>query len=236
MTERTFPRALDRASVPSSLGLPILASLAGILVLTAAAVAGTAQTSPVSTELFRYRCESSISMEDVTLFGNGTLRLRQGKPEQRSMLLLELTPSRRDDIIARLRKLDLEEATTFGGELEGDWVEQCSLTMDLEGRRRARFQFHRLDILSLSLQRSVDLGRELIALVRKEALFEGLPRGYEPRLGDYLRRWDGEVFEVVGFTAKGNGIEVHSTSQPMGFYIANQDLRSVFVGVEEEPP
>ena len=238
MTEITFAALSDRDSGSAILRVAIRASLVGILVLTAAAdaVAGTAQTSAVSTELFRYACESSIGMEEVTLFGNGTLRLRQGKPEQRSMLLLELTPARRDDIVARLNKLDVEEATTFGGELEGDWVEQCSLALDLEGRERSRFQFHRLDSLSLGLQRGVDLGRELIALVRREALFEGLPRDYEPRLGDYLRRWDGEVFEVVGFTAKGGGIEVHSTTQPTGFYIANQNLRSVFVALEEEAP
>jgi len=194
------------------------------------------QTSLVSTEVFRYRCESEISMEEVTLFGNGTLRLRQGKPENRSMLLLELTPDRRDALVARIARLNVEEAVAFGGQLEGDWVDQCSLVLDSYGDEPSRFSFHRLDSLSLGLQTAVNLGRELMEMVRKEALFEGLPSGYEPRIGDYLRRWDGEVFEVVGFTNGDVGVEVMSTSQPIGFYIAIKDLRSVFVGIETEFP
>ena len=202
----------------------------------ALAASAPAPVSPVSVELFRYRCRSEIGLQDVTLFGNGTLRLLQGPREQRRMRLLELGPDDLEDLRARLLELALEETATFGGDLEGEWIGQCLLELGLPEREPSRFRFHVFDTLSLELQRAVDLGRELIELVTIRADYLGLPNGYEPKIGDFLRRADGELFEVVAYTGEGRGVELHGFEQPLAIYVAIADLRRVFVELLADPP
>ena len=194
------------------------------------------QRSPISTEVFRLDCRSELSSSDVTLFGNGTLRLREGLHDRRSLLLLELDPAQREELVARLKELDLRDVDTFGGELEGEWVEQCRLRLALPDRSPAEAVFHRLDTLSLRLQTAVNLADELAQRIRDQALFDGLPHGYEPRIGDFLRRPDGEIFEVMGFTADDRAVEMAGLDQPLVIYIPVEELSAVFLELLPERP
>jgi hypothetical protein len=186
-------------------------------------------------EWFRYDCRSELSSEDVTLFGNGTVRLRRGLDGRRVMQLAELEPSELADWRARLEELSFEEVDRFGAGVSGEWVDQCTIETALPARESQRLRFHRLDSLSLDLQRAVDLGRELIDLASLRAPYSGLPRDYEPEPGDILRRGIGGVFEVVGFTSDGRGVELVGLDQPLQIYVALADLRQVFVSLETDP-
>ena len=189
----------------------------------------SAQRSLISTEVFRYDCRSEFSSTDVTLFGNGTLRLREGLHDRRNMLLLELDPVELEELLARLGELDLRDVDAFGGTLEGDWVGQCILKLELADRSPVEAAFHRLDTLSLRLQTAVNLGEELASRVRERAQFDRLPRGYQPRIGDFLRRPDGDIFEVMGFTSDDRGVEMAGLDQPIIIYVPVEELAALFL-------
>ncbi|HXU46194.1 MAG TPA: hypothetical protein VN783_11760, partial [Thermoanaerobaculia bacterium] len=59
-----------------------------------------------------------------------------------------------------------------------------------------------------------------------------LPEGYAPAPGDRLRRADGVLFEIHGFTDDGKGIELRGVEQPLTIYLRKEDLRQLFVAVE----
>ena len=226
--------ALDPSPAAPARKLP-WGLLAALLALTAMP-GRAAQLSPISTELFRLDCRSEFSSTDVTLFANGTLRLREGLHDRRNMLLLELDPVQLEEVVARMEELDLLDVDTFGGELEGEWVGQCLLRLALPDRLPAEVTFHRLDTLSLRLQRAVNLGDELAQRIRDRALFDGLPKGYQPRIGDFLRRADGEIFEVMGFTSDDRGVEMAGLDQPIIIYIPVEELSAVFLELLPERP
>jgi len=223
--------------VPRPIDLPVLGAVSLPLLLGiglgSAAVAGN--ESPVTQEWFRYDCRSELSSEDLTLFGNGTLRLRRGFEDRRTMQLVELESEELQHLRTRLDGLAFEDGETFGSGVSGEWVDQCTLDVDLPGRSAQRFRFHRLDSLSLDLQRAVDLGQELIELAAQRAPYSGLPRDYEPMPGDYLLRGIGGVFEVIGLTSDGRGVELVGIDQPLLIFVAADDLRSVFVELLDDP-
>jgi hypothetical protein len=58
-----------------------------------------------------------------------------------------------------------------------------------------------------------------------------LPTGYEPAVGDVLRRVDGVLFEVQGRTADELGLELQGVNQPLTVYIAKDRVAEVFVAL-----
>ena len=192
--------------------------------------------SLISTEFYRYECRSDYESFDVTLFGNGTLRLREGPHDRRNLLLLELDPVQLQDVVARLENLDLTDVQSFGGDLDGEWLGQCKLMLGVPERPPARLVFHQFDTLSLELRRAVGIGEELSQTIRERAPFRGLPRDYEATIGDYLRRTDGEVFEVMGFSADDRALELAALEQPIIIYVAVESLHEVFVDLLPERP
>ena len=48
-----------------------------------------------------------------------------------------------------------------------------------------------------------------------------------------MRRGDGELFEVIGLTSDGKGVELNGINQPITIYVALADFRSVFVAKED---
>ena len=74
---------------------------------------------------------------------------------------------------------------------------------------------------------------ELETLARTRAVHGTLPKDYEPKPGDFVRRGDGELFEVIGFTSDGQGVELNGINQPVTIYVALADFRSVFVAKED---
>jgi hypothetical protein len=183
-------------------------------------------------ERLRYDCRAENHRRDVTLFANGTLRLRQGEPGSEAMWLLELLPEDRDAYLARLAGDDRGETERDASTVGGDWIERCRLTIHLPGKLPEEYELGRFDSLSLALRRAVEIAEELVARVDTAAPPEGatrLPSSYGPKVGDELRRADGEWFRVTGFTADGGGVELLGSEQPIVLYIAIANLGREFV-------
>lgn len=185
-----------------------------------------------SLERFRYDCRTDSHRRDVTLFANGTLRLRQGPPEAVAMWLVELLPEERDAYLARLAGDSRAEAEPDSRTVGGDWVERCELAIHLPGTLPETYELGRFDSVSLGLRRALAIAEELIARVDVSVPPEGttrLPLAYQPEVGDEIRRADGEWFRVEGYTADGGGVELSALDQPIVLYVATANLGREFV-------
>lgn len=228
--------------------------LAAVILVLALPVSSPAQepapsVSPArSRELLRLDCASDIGRREITLFANGTVRLRESQMEQEAfepseigaswkepgqtsrMFLGELEPEQLEVYLRRLRHENLAETDDrYGGVVVGEWVERCRLELALPGRTPRHFDFGRYDSLDLSLSRILAIVDELPQHVQSEEGAErGIPGGYEPEIGDVLRRRDGNLFEVVLFTTDGRGVELQGVEQPVTVIVSFDDLRQVF--------
>jgi hypothetical protein len=215
--------------------------MVAIGVLLAAAAGSAQQDEPPhelserSLERLRYDCANDIDRRDLTLFANGTLRLRQGPPGIERMWLRELGRESLRAYLNRLAEPLRHETPPSDFTASGEWVERCVLELHLEGRAPERYEFDRFDTLSLDLQRTLAIARELVESVDTGAPGEGeafLPLDYEPRVGDVLRRPDGVRFRVNGFTSDGNGVELVGIEHPVTIYLAKIELSSHFAAIE----
>jgi len=203
----------------------ILASL----ILTLAASRAGAEVDRRSHELVRRECRAVIDTEDVTLFANGTVRLISKHDEERSVQLTELTPDEVEAFLRRVREVDLSEEYPIGVTLQGDWVEQCQLYLDVDPEvEPARYRFGRYDSLSLGLSRVNRVADDLLQVVQERAPTVGLPYGYVPEPGDVLERVDGVLFEVIGLTGDKKGIELIGVEQPLTIYVLNEAVGQHF--------
>lgn len=185
----------------------------------------------------RLDCRSEIGHREITLFANGTIRVREGLGEEGTMALGELGPEELRSYLRRLAEIDLSEVPGETGGVEGEWVERCRLELALGEDAGRTMEFSRYDALPLSLQRLRRILEELGDRVSvAEEGVEHLPSGYRPRPGDVLRRADGELFEVRGFTADGRGVELQGIDQPLTLYVAVDDLRGEFVALVSRRP
>ena len=82
------------------------------------------QVSLSSEEIVHQRCISDLITTEVTLFGNGTVRVREEIDGRRDMLLADLSPSELDDFIRRFEDVDLREAESaaLGAALHAMWT------------------------------------------------------------------------------------------------------------------
>lgn len=108
--------------------------LSGVaLAFLAIAIALPAPAQPIPTGrgdvLLRRECRSMIARQEVTLFGNGTVRLRSGPLGEERMLLIEVTRDEVESLVAALRGEDFTEAGAGSAGPEGDWVERCLLEL-----------------------------------------------------------------------------------------------------------
>ncbi len=215
-----------------------------------------ASSDPRSHVLLRLDCVSRIDRQEVTLFGNGTVRERKGPPGQEVMHLGELGPDELETTLDELRQNDLSEVEPDPLTVEGDWVESCLLELDLprppepdpagdRGRPSMEsaqtssksgsgapleLRFGRYSSLPLALSRVVHVADRLAGVAEKE-LPPALPVGYEPATGDVLERADGTHFQVVGFTSDGKGVELEGVDTPLTVYVAKGDVARTFVGL-----
>ncbi len=204
-----------------------------------------------STEVVRLNCESEVARREITLFGNGTVRLREkavaqdqlqrsrlgaqvapGEGELR-MYLGELDPEMFSFYLDRLRQEDLSEVDDrpggMDGTIVGEWVDECSLRVALPGRPPRTFVFSQYDSLPLTLSRVVNIVRELPTFVAEhDGQGPRIPTAYEGKIGDILERKDGHQFEVVGFTGDGTGLELQGLDIPITVYITLGQLRAEF--------
>lgn len=232
-------------------------ALAGL----ALAVAVPAAAQPIPTGrgdvLLRRDCRSTIAREEVTLFGNGTVRLRSGPLGEERMMLVEVTRDEVESLVAALRAEDFAEAGAGSTGPQGDWVESCLIELPVlaapgsgenhearpdqplaPGRpsgdhAATRFRYGHLDSLSLPLARVVVMIDELAVRVAAGAAAGRLPAGYRPRQGDVLRRADGVLFRVVRATEPFEGMpggwELQGVVQPLALYLFEVDLPLEFV-------
>jgi hypothetical protein len=194
-----------------------------------------------STELVRLDCAIDQGRREVTLFANGTVRLRQRAAGAEEMALAELGREELAGIVGRLEAIDLgsEEAGNDPSGLIGPGVERCTLAVALAGRPPVERTFGRFDTLSPALAQIVALTGELGERAERAGPLRsgvGLPAGYEGRPGDVLERTDGVLFEVVADTTDGRGVELRGVDQPLTVFVAKDQLAQLFVRRVEERP
>lgn len=208
-----------------------------VAVVALGAVAGApparAQSSLRTQEVVHQRCVNELTVAELTLFGNGTVRLRESFESRRDMLLAELDPEEMEDFLVRLRAVDLDEVESVRDGVEGDWIDQCSIRLELQGRGEKFYRYTRYDTLPLGLKQLQGVLVDLEQLARTRAVHGGLPDDYEPTTGDFVRRRDGAVFEVIGFTSDNRGVELAGLDQPVTIYVSIDDFRQVFVTLED---
>jgi hypothetical protein len=190
-----------------------------------------------STEILRYECRTDTTRREVTLFANGTLRVRDGVLGNEGMGLVELGP---DDLKAFLNRLSAEDLTRDRSPdrgMEGAWVEHCELRLQLPGKKLQVYTFGQYDPLPLNLSKIVHIAREMGDKVRilKEA--DEIPADYAPQPGDVVKRaGDGALFRIVGFTSDKKGIELRGVVLPLEVYVPRDQLRQSFTALVSRNP
>jgi hypothetical protein len=205
-------------------------SISGVLAMAGLPLVA-AEVNPESLrtwEIVRRDCRNSISRQEVTLFGNGTLRLKLRYEDKDEMHLAEMPPEDVEAFIRRLEAEDLSEVPENRDEVLGTFVERCGLFLDLPGRQRQQFFFARFDSLPLGLSRLNAIVEDLLSQAEALAPEGGLPPHYLPEPGDTLLRTDGQKFRVVALTSDKRGVELAGVDQPLTIFVALEDLRDQF--------
>jgi hypothetical protein len=179
---------------------------------------------PRSIEVFDFDCTSPLGRRQVTLFANGTVRLREGELGKEAMGLAELNPDELHGALARLRDEDLTEIDQLPRGVDGEWVEHCDLRLALAGRPDRTLRFGRYDALPLPLSRVLRVVADCAVKVGGVKTKEHLPEGYDPKPGDVLKRTDAQLFEVIGFTADNKGVELWGVDQPLTLYVLRVEM------------
>jgi hypothetical protein len=240
---RAFGRALPPQVVPGGAIVPI-PSAGGAGAAGAGSAAGTGSATGAegravdpaapdqrSVEVLRLDCASTLGRREVTLFGNGTIRVRDGALGKEKMGLAELEPGELDGVLHRLAEDELPEVIPLPPGMVGPWVEKCDLILQLAGRARRKFFFGRYDTLPLGLSRVVRQAQELGTRVATLGIVDHLPDGYQPRIGDVLKRLDGHPFQVVNFTSDKKGVELDGLDEPLHLVVVKDQLAREFVAV-----
>lgn len=182
-----------------------------------------------SFEVFDFDCTSPLGRRQVTLFANGTVRLREGELGKEAMGLAELDSDALHGALARLGEENLGEIDQLPRGVDGEWVERCELRLALADRPERSFRFGRYDALPLPLSRVLrvveDCAGKVVGGVHPK---EHLPEGYEPHPGDVLKRTDGQLFEVIAFTADDKGVELLGVDQPLTLYVLRVEMGREF--------
>ena len=197
---------------------------------------GAAEVNPAnlrSWEIVRRDCRTSISRQEITLFGNGTLRLKIREEDRDDMHLAEMPPEDVEAYTRRLEAEDLSEVPEGREEVLGRFVEHCGIFLDLPGRPAQRFFFGRFDSLPLGLSRLNAIVDDMLSQAEALAPEGGLPPNYIPEPGDVLLRVDGEGFRVVALTSDKKGVELAGIDQPLTIFVALEGLRDQFTALVE---
>ncbi len=188
-----------------------------------------------STERFRYLCSNDLGRRDVTLFANGTVRLREGLWDSQEMYLDELTPEELESALRRLQEIGAEELAGVSRPPEtigGEWVERCELHVALADTAAWSLAFSPYEIPPLVAANLIHLAEDLAALTHPPKPAERLPAGYRPQPGQVLRTADGERFEIVRWTLDRRGVELTGLDSPVQIFVALDELDEAFVALE----
>ncbi|HEV2855737.1 MAG TPA: hypothetical protein VHC97_23320 [Thermoanaerobaculia bacterium] len=182
-----------------------------------------------SIEVVRYDCTTDTTRRELTLFANGTVRLREGWIGNEWMGLTELGPDELQAYLNRLGGEDLSESANPEKGVEGAWIERCELRLRLSGKPLKTYRFGHYDPLPLNLSRVVRIAQELVDKVPVTKDKDELPADYDPKPGDVLKRGgDGALFRVIAFTADDKGVELRGVDLPLEVYVPRDHLRESF--------
>jgi hypothetical protein len=183
---------------------------------------------PRSRVLLRRDCLGETGRTDVTLFANGTIRVREGEEPERQMRLAELPLDVLRAYVNRLEEIDLSETDAGVPETELRWTGRCQIELGIGAGEPQVFQFGHFDSLSLALARVNTIVGELVVEVEERVPKGHLPRDYQPRAGDVLVRVDGARFKVIAYTSDKKGIELQGIEQPLTIYVHVDDMDEWF--------
>lgn len=190
-----------------------------------------------STELFLYRCSNQLGRRDVTLFANGTVRLRQGLWEDQQLYLDELLPEQLSSYIARFRRIqktaDALQTQFPGSAPQGDWVEQCEIRLALPDAPAEEWEFSTYQVTPLVVSNLVQLAEDLASYTKPPAAPDRVPGDYEPRRGDILRAFEGGRFRVLGLTTDRRAVELEGLDSPLRIYVSVDEIGTTFQALDE---
>ena len=187
-----------------------------------------------SGEIVRRHCSNKSGYAEVTLFENGTLRLRQEQSEEERFELAELAPEDLQAFLNRIRDEDLSEVEPGGyPEMSGDLVEECEIVLSLDLDEPITYRYGSFDSLSLGLARLNGIVDDMSLYIDENAPTVGLPHDYRPQRGDILARTDGELFEIIGLTGDKKGVELLGVDQPLTLFIPLESIRETFISLEK---
>jgi hypothetical protein len=183
-------------------------------------------------EVVRFDCVTDTTRHEITFFGNGTVRVRDGLIKHEWMGLAELGPDEVQAFLNRLSGEDLTESTSPERGVEGNWVERCELRLQLPGKALQTYRFGHYDPLGLNLSRVVRIVEEIGGKVQLVKDSDELPADYVPTPGDVLKRvGDGALFRIIAFTADKQGIELQGVDLPLEVYIPKDQVRQQFTAL-----
>jgi len=184
-------------------------------------------------ELVRQDCTTEQHRREVTLFGSGTIRLRDGMIGAEATGLFNLAPLDFTGFLNRLLAEDLKETGLLDRGLDGAWISRCELTLELPNQPKRVYTYGQYASLPLNFSRLVRIVDELAAKVPDLKLSERLPDDFKAKRGDLVRRLDGALFRVVGYTSDGKGVELEAQDFPLALYLSPEQLRHDFVALVE---
>jgi hypothetical protein len=206
-----------------------------VLLLTAAATTA-AFAEDRSLERLRYTCSNELGRRDITLFANGTVRLREGSWEEQQMLLGELSPEELESklrVLAEIRDDSVEPRLNLPGTvMDGPWVDHCEVLLELPQMVRIRIEFSRFDVPPLWVSRAIHFAEQLTEKVRPLGPVERLAPDYRPRPWDLLENREGKRFVVIGLTGDNKGVELEAVDAPLRSFHFLEDLRLEFILVD----
>ena len=189
-----------------------------------------------STELMRYECRSSLARRDVTLFANGTVRLRRGPLDDQELYLDELRSEELTSYVRQLRQTqDSDQALAMdlpANAPTGDWVESCEIHLELPDAEPATYRFTAYEIPPLVVARLIHVAEDLAYFTRPLASAERLPKDYRPQPGDVLRSLEGRKFRVMNMTSDGRGVELAELGTPVMVLVPLAELDQLFSALE----
>lgn len=235
---RTEQTRIRPARIRASLGKALALGF-GALVWLLPARAETVDRR--STEILRYACGSEFGRREITLFANGTVRLREGPWDDQKLYLDELSPEALEDNLRLLRNVDADRGSDRIREpVErgpgGHWIERCEVRLDLpEFSKPVDYELSAFDIPPLGVARIIQIAEELAQYVRPaEKAPAGIPADYEPQYGDVLTTAEGYRYEVLRLTSDERGVELQGLDQPLRIYVAKTEISEAFVSLERD--
>ena len=94
-----------------------------------------------SVEVLRFDCRTDTTRHEITLFGNGTIRVRDGLIDREWMGLAELGSDERQGFVNRLAGEDLSESASPEKGVEGAWVEPATCASSSRAKPVQAYRF-----------------------------------------------------------------------------------------------